>query len=112
MDPLESARALLVLTRLVYRARAHAAARGVLPAPAARDHVAKLGRELAAQVERAERAEGDERAAALEAVARLGEQLSQSIQEWESVQGLIGVTIDAVRGRKPLSGGPPPRMGQ
>ena len=80
-DPLDDARALLALTRLLYRARVAAARHGVLPARARARALVPLGRRLAEAMGAAEAAaEGSAaRAAALERVAALG------VEVWASV---------------------------
>jgi hypothetical protein len=102
-DPVDDARALLALCRLVYRSRVAAARCGVQPAGAAAGALVPVGARLAAAVTAvtaAERAETPEaRAAALEEVIRAGEDLGASIQgSWEGIGGLVGVLLAGVRG--------------
>jgi hypothetical protein len=112
-DPLDDARALLMLSRLLYRARVRAAACGIQPAPAAVQALKPIGRRLAAAVEAAEQAaEGPDRGAALEEVARVAEELSATIDgQWEGLGAVVSIAIDGVRGLTPILPSPRPRSG-
>jgi hypothetical protein len=98
-DPLDDARALLMLTRLLYRARVRAAECGIQPAPEAAQALVPIGQRLAAVVKAAE---GPARTAALEDVARVAEQVAATIDgQWEGIGGLVSIAIDGVRGTTP-----------
>ena len=101
-DPLDDARALLALARLLHRYRRRCALNGVQPADAAARATMPVGRKLAAAVKAAEEADTEStRAAGLEEVARAGVELWQGVSPaWEGVQGLISVAIDGVRRQK------------
>lgn len=108
-DPLEDARALLVLSRLLYRARVRAAACGIQPAPDAVRSLVSIGRRLAAAVAAAEQAtDGPDRVAALERVARAAEAMASDINgRWEGIGEMISVAVDGVLGRQPILPNPP-----
>ncbi len=100
-SPLDDARAILVLASLLYRARRDLARHGVQPAPAAVAALVPIGQALRAAVAAAERGEED----ALERVALAAEELSQAIEPWDSLRGMIGVAIGGVRGQRVLKPG-------
>jgi hypothetical protein len=102
-DPLEDARALLVLARLIYRARSAAALYGVQPARAAARAMVPLGKRLAVAVEQLEASNTEfERAAAVQAVVAAGEELAASIDEqWEGLGRVLGEAIRGVKGETP-----------
>jgi len=101
-DPLADARLLLDFCRVIYRARRRLAAAGVQPAPDAVRRAKQLGIALGAAIERAEGAPPEQRAAALAAVAQLGEQLYSDIDsQWEGIRGLLEELISGVRGDRP-----------
>jgi hypothetical protein len=98
-DPLDDARSLLTLCRLIYRARVSGELLGVEPAPEAARALLPVGRRLAAAVEAAEECASDEsRAVALEEVALAGEALAGTIDErWEGIRALLAVALAGVR---------------
>jgi hypothetical protein len=103
-DPLDDARALLALTRLLYRARVAAARHGVLPARSRARALVPLGRRLAEAMGAAEAAgEGSAaRAAALERVAALGVEVWASVDpQSEGLRGLLTEALRGVRGEAP-----------
>jgi hypothetical protein len=110
-DRLDDARALLVLSRLLYRAGIQAAACGIQPAPDAARALVPIGQRLAAAVEAAERAaEGPDRVAALEQVVLAAEAMSSNIDgNWEGLGEVIAVATEGVRGRTPILPTPPRR---
>jgi hypothetical protein len=100
-DPLEDARALLILARLLYRARRSDARHGVIPAPARVQALLPLGRRLSEAVLAAERTplESAERRAALEHIDRLGRELWAMIDDRsEGIRSLLSVALAGVRG--------------
>lgn len=102
-DPLEDARALLAIARLVYRARRRAALNGVQPAEAAARAMVPIGRRLALAVKAAGEARTVfESAPALEEVARAGEALLAALDErWEGLGPVIAEAIAGVQGDVP-----------
>jgi hypothetical protein len=99
-NPLDDARTLLVIARLLLRTRRRLALNGVQPAGPAARRLVPLGQALAAAVEAAEQASpGDERVRALAEVARLGENLAAQIDpNWEGIEGLVSEAIAGIRG--------------
>jgi hypothetical protein len=86
---------------VILRTRRTLAGHGVQPALAAARRIIPLGQALAAAVEAAEQAEGDERIRALTEVARIGEKLSADINEqWEGLRSVVGELLDGIRGTK------------
>lgn len=102
-DPLEDARTLLAISRLLHRARQRASLRGVQPAGAAADRLVPLGVALKSAVEAAEQADaGPERVRTLAEVARLGDELVAQIDDrWEALSMLMAEAVHSVRGEKP-----------
>jgi hypothetical protein len=101
-DPLEAARALLVLARLLHASRMRSAKFGVIPARAAAAKLVPIGKRLAVAVEEAERASSDSvRQAALEDVARIGEELAGAIDNGlDGVAALVTVALEGVTGER------------
>ena len=100
-DPLDDARALLVLTRLLYRARRSAALHGVHGADRAVRALVPIGRRLRAAVEAAERAPAGsaEQRDLLQRVSRSAEELWVAIDDrGEGIRALITVADRGVRG--------------
>ena len=98
-SPLDDARLLLALVRLLYRVRRRACRAG-LPAGPALEATETLGQALAAAVEAAEQATSDrERQLALLEVARLGEALTKTLQaRRDGAPAMLRVLIAGVRG--------------
>jgi hypothetical protein len=94
-DPIEDARALLVMTRLLWRTRHGSALNRVQGAGAAARALVPLGRRLAAAAEAAERAATPtDRQVALDDTARVGKEIAQSISQQQ--EGLGGVFEEAI----------------
>lgn len=112
-DPLDDARSLLALCRLLYRARSAAAATGIQPAPAAARRLVPIGVRLAAAVQAADEATTDEaRAEALVLVERAGEDMAATIEDaWEGIGGLVRVLLAGLHGEAQSRPGTPPRLG-
>jgi len=102
VDPLEDARALLAIARLVYRARRRSALNGVQPAGAAVRAMVPIGQRLAAAVKAAEVARGvDDRGPALQEVARAGDALAASLDErWEGLGTVVAEAVAGVLGQE------------
>lgn len=112
-DPIEDARALLVLARLIYRARVSAALHGVIGGEERARELVPVGLRLAEAVEAAESApvDSDAQKEALAAISRAATELWTTIDDrCEGLRGVVAVALAGVNGEKDRHPAAPTRL--